>query len=155
MSEGQGEKNPEAAKILVAEDERDIAEMIRYVLESRGLNVISTDNGLRAWELIREHRPDVVITDILMPGMTGLELCQRIRQDDSMEGTRIIVITSVTQDSDLADGFWRMAADSDDFITKPFSPVDLAERVNGMLEMPAADSDPEGDEVAGKEEGQA
>jgi len=137
----------------VAEDERDIADMIRYVLESRGFEVTCTDNGLRAWELIKEHHPDVVITDILMPGITGLELCQRIRQDDTLTSTKIVVITSVTQDSDQANGFWQMAADSDDFITKPFSPLELAERVKQMLDVSTTESGSTTEEPTSEEEG--
>lgn len=137
----------------MAEDERDIADMIRYVLESRGFEVTCTDNGLRAWELIKEHHPDVVITDILMPGITGLELCQRIRQDDTLTSTKIVVITSVTQDSDQANGFWQMAADSDDFITKPFSPLELAERVKQMLDVSTTESGSTTEEPTSEEEG--
>ncbi len=120
-------------RILVAEDERDIVDMIRVVLEARGLDVLAAYDGLGALDLAKKEKPDLIITDLLMPGITGLELCKRLRTDEELCRTPIIVITSVTQDSDMADGFWRIATNSDDFITKPFDPYDLADRAERLI----------------------
>ena len=120
-------------KVLIAEDEEDIVDMVRCVLVARGFEVRSTDNGARAFEMLKEERPDLLVTDILMPGMTGLELCRRIREDENLNDLPVIVITSITKDSDLADGFWKIATDSDDFITKPFSPFELADRIQKII----------------------
>jgi CheY-like chemotaxis protein len=120
-------------KILIAEDERDIIDMIRVVFEARGYDVVAAYDGLGALDLAKKETPDLIITDLLMPGITGLELCRRLRTDEDLCRTPIIVITSVTQDSDMADGFWRIATDSDDFVTKPFDPYDLADRAERLI----------------------
>jgi two-component system alkaline phosphatase synthesis response regulator PhoP len=120
-------------KILIAEDEKDVIDMMRVVLEARGYDVVAAYDGLGALDLAKKESPDLIITDLLMPGITGLELCRRLRSDEDLCETPIIVITSVTQDSDMADGFWRIATDSDDFVTKPFDPYDLADRAERLI----------------------
>jgi len=120
--------------ILVADDERSIRDMLQAVLESRGFEVIGADNGIGAMNLVRERCPDLAIVDILMPGISGLEVCRQMRGDESLREIPIIVITSVTADSELPDGFWRMATDSDDFVTKPFDVFDLADRAERLIE---------------------
>jgi DNA-binding response OmpR family regulator len=128
--------------ILVADDERSIRDMLRAVLESRGFEVIESDNGIQAVNLACERRPDLAIIDILMPGISGLEVCRRMRRDEDLHGISIIVITSVTADSELPDGFWKMATESDDFVTKPFDVFDLADRAERLVEQRRRQSRP-------------
>jgi putative two-component system response regulator len=108
--------------------------MLRAVLESREFEVLESDNGIRAFNLVRERVPDLAIIDILMPGISGLEVCRRMHQDADLREIPIIVITSVTADSELPDGFWKMATESDDFVTKPFDVFDLADRAERLVE---------------------
>jgi DNA-binding response OmpR family regulator len=108
--------------------------MLRAVLESREFEVIVSDNGIQTMDLVRKVLPDVAIVDILMPGISGLEVCRRMRHDAELREIPIIVITSVTVDSELPDGFWKMATGSDEFVTKPFDVFDLADRAERLIE---------------------
>jgi CheY-like chemotaxis protein len=133
IEEPAKEARPSRGTILVADDERAIRDVLRVVLESRGFEVVSTDNGIDALDLVRKYLPDLAILDILMPGITGLEVCRRMQDDAELKKTPIIVITSVTADSELPDGFWKMATNSEEFVTKPFDVFELADRAERVI----------------------
>lgn len=120
-------------KILVVEDEKDIADMVKTVLEARGHIVLISDDGMKALDIAKTQRPDVIITDLLMPGITGLELCQRIREDADLRSISLVVITSVSEDSSIPDISWKAVANCDEFVSKPFDPYELADRVERIL----------------------
>jgi len=130
----QSRRESSRGTIVVADDERTVRDTLRAVLESREYEVVTADNGIRALELVREHRPDLLIVDILMPGMSGLEVCRQMHEAEDLGKIPIIVITSVTADSELPDAFWRMATESEEFITKPFDVFDLADRAERLIE---------------------
>jgi DNA-binding response OmpR family regulator len=94
---------------------------------------VQLHNGARAWDPIPQIKPDLVLLDIIMPGMNGMELCSAIKADPSLKNTPVILITSATQGSDVADGFWKIGTDSDDFLSKPFNPHELAARIDHLL----------------------
>ena len=107
--------------------------MVEMVLERRGFEVVSFYNGAKAWEALPGLKPDLVLLDIIMPGMNGMELCSAIKADANLKDTPVILITSATQGSDVADGFWKIGTDSDDFLSKPFNPHELAARIDHLL----------------------
>lgn len=117
--------------VLVAEDDPDICALIAFKLKQSGYEVLSVNDGFSALDSIRERLPDLVLLDVMMPGMSGIEVCQIVRNDPAMAGLRIIFLTARAQESDVKKG---IAAGADDYIIKPFSPRELTSRVSAVLE---------------------
>jgi two-component system cell cycle response regulator len=128
-------------KILVAEDDRDSRELLIWILEKLGYQVVAVENGKEAWEVFRRGRFRLVISDVLMPELDGLELCRRIRKHQQSKYTYVIIITALIGKKDYLEG---MEAGADDFVTKPFDPDELkarlrvAERILAFQEQVAA-----------------
>ena len=114
-------------KILVVEDERSIQTIVRTYLESAGFQVICVDNGMAALAAVREHRPDLLILDLNLPGMDGIEVAARLRQESDVY---ILMLTARSEEADRVAGL-RIGAD--DYLTKPFSPRELVARVEAIL----------------------
>ena len=108
--------------ILVADDEIPIVELVRFTLEDDTVQVISAFDGETALELARATRPDLVLLDVQMPRLTGLEVCHRLRQAPEFARTRIVMLSAAGEWEDRARG---MMAGADDYLTKPFSPLAL------------------------------
>ena len=116
-----------AKTVLVVEDEDAIAEAVRARLQSEGYEVLVVSDGPEAIRVHGERRPDLVVLDLMLPGMDGLEVCQRIQRDG---WTPVLMLTARTEESDKVAGF---AVGADDYLTKPFSLRELAARVQGIL----------------------
>ncbi|MDF2959126.1 MAG: winged helix family two component transcriptional regulator [Paenibacillus sp.] len=114
-------------KILIVDDEPEIVELIRLYLMKEGYEVLSTDNGPSAFEYMEQFSPDLVILDILLPGMDGIEICRKLRQTYS---TPILFISCKSEDMDIILG---LSIGGDDYVTKPFSPSQLVARVKAHL----------------------
>jgi CheY-like chemotaxis protein len=126
--------------VLIVDDEPAVIQMIGCVLEIRGYEVIGAGNGSEALQKMEEKRPDLVITDLVMPGMNGLDFCRKVKQDDRWESIPVMIVTSATRGTDLADGFWKLGTEAADFVTKPFDPFDMADRVERLLNNGSVDS---------------
>ena len=113
--------------VLVVDDEEAIAEAIRARLESEGYRVFVADDGPQAIELHAEHHPDLVVLDLMLPGMDGLEVCKQIQRDG---WTPVLMLTAKAEEADKVVGF---AVGADDYLTKPFSLRELASRVKAIL----------------------
>jgi two-component system cell cycle response regulator len=113
-------------KVLIAEDDRDSRELLTWLLQKLGYQVVATENGQEAWDAYRKGRFRIVISDVLMPEIDGLELCRRIRKHKQSKYTYIIVITALIGKKDYLEG---MDAGADDFVTKPFDPDELKARL--------------------------
>jgi two-component system alkaline phosphatase synthesis response regulator PhoP len=124
--------NQDAGKytILVADDETDILEILDFNLKAEGYNVITTTNGNEAIQLARQHKPDMIMLDVMMPGKTGLEVCKILRADKDFENTIIIFLTALNDDTTEIKG---LETGADDYITKPISPKVLISRVNALF----------------------
>ena len=118
------------ATVLLAEDDADIRFLVTFKLEQAGHQVSGFGDGLSALASAREHPPDLAVLDIMMPGMSGLDVCRELRGDPATAAVRVIILTSAAQEADIAAGF---AAGADDYIVKPFSPRDFAQRVKAVL----------------------
>jgi two-component system, OmpR family, response regulator MtrA len=118
------------AKILIAEDDSDLRLLVSLKLESSGHQVVSVEDGSAAAQHCRTIRPDLVILDLMMPGMSGLEVCRFIRADPELTSTPVILLTARAQAADIEAG---RAAGVDEYLTKPFSPRELAVRVATLL----------------------
>ncbi|MFL6160100.1 MAG: response regulator transcription factor [Marmoricola sp.] len=118
------------ARIVIADDDADIRELVVFKLRHAGHEVLPVADGTAAVEACLANRPDLVILDVMMPGMSGLEAARVLRADDSMTGVPIIMLTARAQESDIEQGF---EAGADDYVVKPFSPRELALRVGAVL----------------------
>ncbi|MCA9915899.1 MAG: response regulator [Anaerolineae bacterium] len=118
------------AQILIAEDERDIRELIAFTLGAVGHNIIQASNGEDALRLAKENRPDLVMTDVRMPRLTGYELCRAIKNDDALKHIPVIILSAKGQDEEIGQG---REVGADDYILKPFGPVELAQRIGEIL----------------------
>jgi two-component system alkaline phosphatase synthesis response regulator PhoP len=122
-------------KVLVVDDEQDILDLVRYQLEREGYQVVGCRDGRAALDLFSRERPDLVILDLLMPGVDGLEVCRRLRQDSAIP---IIMLTAKAEETDKVIG---LELGADDYVTKPFSPRELVARVKAVLRRGAATSE--------------
>lgn len=117
--------------VLVADDDADVLNLVRFRLERDGLRVLTAADGIEALELARAERPNVCVLDVMMPKLGGLELVQRLREDPSTSGTRIILLTARSADDHIDEGF---EFGADDYVTKPFNPQELRQRVRAQLQ---------------------
>jgi two-component system alkaline phosphatase synthesis response regulator PhoP len=117
-------------KILVVEDEKDIRDLIRYNLEQEGFSVLEAEEGELALALVRRERPALVVLDIMLPGMSGLEICRLIRHEDEIARVPILMLTAKAAEVDKVVG---LEMGADDYVTKPFSPRELLARVRAVL----------------------
>lgn len=117
-------------KILIIDDEEHIVELIRYNLEASGYLTLEAYNGLDGLKLAREEVPDLVLLDLMLPGMDGLEVCKRLRADDKLKNIPIIMLTAKSEEIDKILG---LELGADDYITKPFSVRELNARVKALL----------------------
>lgn len=118
------------SKVLVIEDEPDIVEVIQYNLEREGHKVIACRNGEQGLSRIRTDNPDLVILDLMLPGMDGTEVCRQVKADPVTRGIPIIILTAKSEESDVVLG---LGLGAEDYIAKPFSPRELVARVQVVL----------------------
>jgi len=116
--------------ILVIDDEKDLLELVRYNLEKEQFDVILARDGESGVEIARKHRPDLIILDVMMPGMDGLEVCRRLRAEERTAKVPLIMLTARAAESDRVVG---LEMGADDYVTKPFSPRELVARVRALL----------------------
>ncbi|HSW46129.1 MAG TPA: response regulator transcription factor [Phycisphaerae bacterium] len=127
--------------VLVVEDEEDIAELVAIHLSKEGYQVVRAATGEDGLRLVREKRPALVVLDLMLPGMDGLEVCRQIRNDPESQQVAVLMLTAKGEESDIVVG---LQLGADDYVTKPFSPKVLVARVKALLrrkEQPAADSE--------------
>jgi CheY-like chemotaxis protein len=112
--------------ILVADDEGAIRLLLRVTLGTDQYEILEACDGDEAWSLIQQHRPVVALLDVAMPGKTGLDLARAIKANPETAGTRVIMLTSKSQQADVEAG---LAAGADFYLTKPFSPHELLQAI--------------------------
>ena len=117
-------------RILVAEDDRDIAELIAHFLQKQGWEPYLVASGDEAVAYARRHAIDVVVLDVMLPGLSGLEVCRLLRSDKTTEDIPIIMVTARAEETDRIVG---LDIGADDYLAKPFSPNELIARVRALL----------------------
>ncbi len=117
-------------KVLIVEDERDLAELLAYNLEKEGYQVLVTGTGLEGLETARRESPDLILLDLMLPGMMGTEVCSSLRHSDKTRGIPVLMLTARGDEIDRVVGF-EMGAD--DYIVKPFSMRELMLRIRAIL----------------------
>ena len=116
--------------ILVVEDEVDIRELVRYTLEKPGFQVQGANTGEEGLEWMQAQVPDLLVLDLMLPGMDGLEVCRRMKQTPVLRTVPIVILTARGEEADVVAG---LELGADDYITKPFSPRVLTARVQAVL----------------------
>jgi len=116
--------------ILIVEDDPDIAELIARYLEKAGHRTLQTASGVDGLARARAARPDLVVLDLMLPGMSGLAVCESLRADPELASVPVIMVTARGEESDKVAG---LELGADDYVTKPFSPKELVARVGALL----------------------
>ncbi|HAZ62696.1 MAG TPA: DNA-binding response regulator [Armatimonadetes bacterium] len=130
--------------ILVVEDEPDLLELSRYNLAREGFQVIGVTSGEEALEVARQRLPDLVLLDLMLPGVSGLDVCRALKADARTQAIPIIMVTARAEDADVVLG---LELGAEDYVTKPFSPRVLMARVRVALRRGEADETDEQHEV--------
>jgi len=133
------EKAMSKENILVVDDEEDIVELIRYNLASEGYDVVCTGTGEEAVRLAKSKQPDLVILDLMLPGISGIDVAKKLRADQKTRHIPIIMLTARSEESDIIKGLEL----ADDYITKPFSPKILSARIGAVFRRKSEDSENE------------
>lgn len=118
------------ARILVIEDDKDIVELVRYNLEKDGYQVTACSDGATGLAQVRKSAPDLVVLDLMLPKLSGLEICKEIRRDERLGRLPILILTARGDEPDRVVG---LELGADDYVTKPFSPRELIARVKALL----------------------
>ena len=116
--------------ILVIDDEEDLIELVRYNLNKEGFEVIGAGDGESGLKQVRQNRPDLIIIDLMLPGIDGLEVCRMLRAGNETAHIPLVMLTAKGSESDRIVG---LELGADDYITKPFSPRELAARIKALL----------------------
>lgn len=122
--------DPSKFKVLIVDDEADFVELVSYILEKEGYQILTASNGISALEIAQTENPDLIILDIMMPEMDGIEVCQELRGLAQFNNTRITFLTARSEDYSQIAGF---EAGADDYITKPIKPRLLVARIKALL----------------------
>jgi two-component system alkaline phosphatase synthesis response regulator PhoP len=118
------------SKILVVDDEKNIIQLVRFNLEREGYQVLIATDGVSGLELARGEAPDLIVLDVMLPGMNGLEVCRELHQDPATKNIPIIMLSARAEELDRVLG---LEMGADDYVTKPFSPRELVARIKARL----------------------
>ena len=117
-------------KVLLIDDEPDILEILSYHLEKEGFLIKTAKNGVEGLEVARDFNPDLIVVDLMMPEMDGIETCMQVREDENLKNTLVALLTARSEDYSQIAGF---ESGADDYITKPIKPRVLVSRIKALL----------------------
>jgi CheY-like chemotaxis protein len=120
-------------RILIADDEPFIIALLKETLEeleNEGVEILAAGNGVEGWDIIQDKRPSLIFLDVMMPKMSGYEVCQRVKQDPELCKAYVVMLTAKGQEIDRERG---AEAGADEYVTKPFDPDYILERAHGVL----------------------
>lgn len=121
--------------VLIVEDEEDIAELLEYNLQRNGFTPLVAGTGEVGLQMVHEQEPALVLLDLMLPGLSGIEVCRRLKQDPATAAIPVIMLTAKGDEQDIVAGF---EAGADDYVTKPFRPKILIARAKAVLRRGAA-----------------
>ncbi|WP_069132072.1 response regulator transcription factor [Rhodohalobacter halophilus] len=116
--------------ILVVDDEQDLLDLIEYNLKKEGYNVLKAENGVQGLEMANEHKPSLVLLDIMMPKMDGIQVCEKMRSSPDLKGIPVIFLTARSDEKTEVEG---LDTGADDYVTKPISTTKLLSRIKAVL----------------------
>jgi two-component system, OmpR family, phosphate regulon response regulator PhoB len=117
-------------KLLIVDDEDGVRALVRMTLDSGDYQIIEASEGLEALDLAREYHPDLVLLDVMLPDLSGMDVCRKIKDDPDLAATTVVMLTARAQTSDVGDA---EEAGADGYFTKPFSPIALTRKVESIL----------------------
>ncbi len=117
------------ATVLIVDDEQDVIDLVKYHLQKAGYQSLTATNGKQALDIARSARPEVVVLDLMLPGMTGIEVCRELRKHPDTARLGVVMLTAKGQPSERIAG---LETGADDYVTKPFSPKELVLRVQAV-----------------------
>ncbi len=130
-------------QVLIVDDEEDILELVEHHVAREGYGTRTAATGEDALEAVRAARPDLIVLDLLLPGVDGLEVCRRLKADQSTAGIPVVMLTAKGEEADIVAG---LELGADDYVTKPFSPRVLVARIRAVLRrkrrQPTGESEP-------------
>ena len=141
---GDNKKNMAQERILVVEDDEDILDVLRYNLEREGFVVDTCVRGDQVIESVARKRPGLILLDLMLPGLDGLDVCRRLRQDPATASIPVVMLTAKGEEVDVVAG---LEVGADDYIPKPFSPKILLARLRAVLRRRQATPEPEAEPV--------
>lgn len=117
-------------KLLIVDDEDGVRALVRMTLDNGVYQIIEASEGLEALDLAKEHLPDLVLLDVMLPDVSGMDVCRKIKDDPDLASTTVVMLTARAQTSDVGDA---EEAGADGYFTKPFSPIALTRKVESIL----------------------
>ncbi len=118
--------------VLIVDDNIQNVELLQAYLEDLPVKTLTAENGIQALEMVKTHQPDLILLDIMMPGMSGFEVCKKLKSDPSTRDIPIIMVTALNEISDIERG---VESGTDDFLTKPVNKLELITRVKSLLRL--------------------
>ena len=131
-------------KLLLVEDDPDLLEVLRLTLQREGYETVEARDGEEALRLARRHAPDLVVLDVMLPKLDGIEVCRQLRADRSLQHLVVLMLTARAEESDVVLG---LGVGADDYVCKPARPRELAARVQALLRRARARDQPVGDQL--------
>ena len=131
MSTAKDPSMTDKAKILIIEDTKEMIEFIRFILEGGGFDVVAAQGGQEGLDLVHVEKPDLILLDLMMPGIGGWEVYRQLKADDELKDIPVIVVTARGQTADRVRGLH--VARVDDYIAKPFTGPELLDSINRVL----------------------
>jgi len=122
--------NSTAKKILIVDDEEDIIDLLSYNLKKEDFDVYCASSGTECLSIVKKHRPDIIILDVMMPGMNGLEVCDKLKNNFKTKDIPIIMLTAKSGENDIING---LNTGADNYVIKPFSLKVLFAKINSLL----------------------
>lgn len=116
--------------ILIVEDEKDIAELIEYNLKKEGYKTVTSCSGEDGLDMAKKNMPDLIILDLMLPGMDGFDVCRQLKSDKKTNSIPILILTAKSEDADIITG---LELGADDYVTKPFSPKVIIARIRAII----------------------
>jgi two-component system phosphate regulon response regulator PhoB len=117
-------------KLLIVDDEEGVRALVRMTLNTSEYQILEASDGTQALGLARHHHPDLMLLDVMLPDLSGIDICRELKEDPTMATTTIVMLTAKAQNSDFGEA---EAAGADDYFTKPFSPIALIRKVESVL----------------------
>lgn len=133
--------------ILIVDDEASIRELLKFNLQKEGYHVLEAETGTDGLSIAKNEKPDLVVLDLMLPGLDGLEICRNLKSQQNTAGIPIIMLTAKNEEIDKIIG---LELGADDYLTKPFSPRELVARIKAVLRRSNKESSPAGELMIGK-----
>jgi DNA-binding response OmpR family regulator len=122
-----------AEYVLVVDDDRDIAQVIKVTLESKAFEVDVAYDGKQALASANKRKPDAIVLDLMMPKMSGIQVLNALKADSTTRDIPVLMLTAATKYSEKPDTYWKEKVGVDDYVSKPFEPMELLSRVENMI----------------------